>query len=306
MRPLTDIHRVVDNFIGHMRLERGYSANTIEAYRTDVLKLCEYTEEHSIEITRVTLGDLHNFVATLVDLGIAPHSVARIISGIKTFYRFLRLESYIDTEPTALLEAPRPGRYLPEVLTVGEIDSLISCIDTSKPEGLRNRTIIETIYGCGLRVSELCNLRLSDLYLNEGFMTIVGKGNKQRMVPMSDISVDLIRQYTATDRADITVAPGEENMVFLNRRGHRLSRVMIYYIIKELAAMAGIRKNISPHTLRHSFATHLLEGGANLRAIQQMLGHESIATTEIYLHIDRTQLRRQILEHHPRNIRRAQ
>lgn len=301
MLPLTDIKNVCERYIAHCRLEKGFSPNTIEAYAADVAKLCEYTEMNGIEIARITLDELHNFVATLVDLGISPHSVARIISGIKSFYRFLRLEGYVDVEPTQLLESPHPGRRLPDVLTVEEIDLMISLIDMSKPEGPRNRAIIETIYGCGLRVSELCNIKLSDLYLDEGFMTVLGKGNKQRMVPMSDISIRLISDYIAGERADLIIAPGEDNILFLNRRGHRLTRVMIYYIIKQLAALAGIRKRISPHSLRHSFATHLLEGGANLRAIQQMLGHESISTTEIYLHIDRSHLREQILAHHPRN-----
>jgi integrase/recombinase XerD len=211
------------------------------------------------------------------------------------------MERIVETDPTLLLESPRIGRHLPDVLSVDEIDRMISAIDLSTPEGNRNRAIIETMYGCGLRVSELCNLELNNIDLDNLFIVVNGKGSKQRMVPMSEVSAQLIKDYVANERADVPVKSGEEGIVFLNRRGRRLSRVMIFYIIRDLAALAGITKEVSPHTLRHSFATHLLEGGANLRAIQQMLGHESIATTEIYLHIDNTRLREEIMLHHPRN-----
>lgn len=301
MLPLNDVERVVERYVAHCRLERGFSPNTVEAYRRDIVRLLDYTRDNAIEVARITLDQLHAFVAALHDLGIAHTTVARIISGIKSFYRFLRIEGYVETEPTLLLEAPQRGVRLPEILTTGEIDRMVAAIDRSKPEGLRNTAIIETLYGCGLRVSELCGLRLSGLFLEEGYLVVIGKGDKQRMVPMSQVSVDLIREYILSDRADTPAKPGEDDYVFLNRRGAHLTRVMIFYIVRQLAEAAGIRKTISPHTLRHSFATHLLEGGANLRAIQQMLGHESISTTEIYLHIDRTHLREQILRYHPRN-----
>jgi integrase/recombinase XerD len=223
------------------------------------------------------------------------------VSGLKSFFKYLRMERIVDENPTILLESPRIGRHLPEVLSVDEIDNMIAAIDLSTPEGNRNRAIIETMYGCGLRVSELCNLQINDINFENRFIIVTGKGSKQRMVPMSDIAAQLVDSYINNERAAVPVKPGEEGIVFLNRRGRRLSRVMIFYIIRDLAALAGIKKDVSPHTLRHSFATHLLEGGANLRAIQQMLGHESIATTEIYLHMDNTRLREEILLHHPRN-----
>jgi integrase/recombinase XerD len=249
----------------------------------------------------VTYATLQEFMAELHDVGIAVRSQARLVSGIKQFFHFLRIEGYIEVDPTERLEVPHIGRHLPEVLSVEEIDALIAAIDLSTPEGVRNHAIIETMYGCGLRVSELVNLEISNIYFNRSYLIVKGKGSKQRLVPMSEISIQLIREYMEKVRSRIEVEPGEDNIVFLNRRGSRLTRQMIFTIIRRLAAAANINKTISPHTLRHSFATHLLEGGANLRAIQQMLGHESIATTEIYLHMDSTQLRSQILLHHPRN-----
>lgn len=266
----------------------------------DVEKLLSYLNDNNIALNEVTLDILHNFIAELHDLGISSRSQARIISGIKSFFRFLKLENKIDLNPASLLETPKVGRKLPEVLTVEEIDEMISFIDMSQNEGQRNRAIVETLYGCGLRVSELINLEINKVFLQEEYIVVKGKGSKERLVPISPVAIHEIKLYLE-DRKKLNIKPGEENILFLNRRGRRLTRVMIFYIIKELAELAGIRKEISPHTLRHSFATHLLEGGANLRAIQQMLGHESIATTEIYIHIDRSRLREEILTFHPRN-----
>ena len=291
---------VLKQYSAYLLLERGLSNNTREGYLNDVKKLLNYLNENNLSLKDVSLDHLHNFIATLHDLGISSRSQARIISGIKSFFRFLKLENHIDTNPTLLLESPRVGRKLPEVLSIEEIDDMISCIDLSANEGQRNRAIIETLYSCGLRVSELINLEINKIFLEEEYIVIKGKGNKERIVPISPTAIHEIKLYL-DDRRHLDIKPGEENILFLNRRGRRLTRVMIFYIIKQLAELADIRKEISPHTLRHSFATHLLEGGANLRAIQQMLGHESISTTEIYIHIDRTRLREEILSFHPRN-----
>ena len=291
---------VLKQYSAYLLLERGLSNNTREGYLNDVKKLLNYLNENNLSLKDVSLDHLHNFIATLHDLGISSRSQARIISGIKSFFRFLKLENHIDTNPTLLLESPRVGRKLPEVLSIEEIDDMISCIDLSANEGQRNRAIIETLYSCGLRVSELINLEINKIFLEEEYIVIKGKGNKERIVPISPTAIHEIKLYL-DDRRHLDIKPGEENILFLNRRGRRLTRVMIFYIIKQLAELANIRKEISPHTLRHSFATHLLEGGANLRAIQQMLGHESISTTEIYIHIDRTRLREEILTFHPRN-----
>ena len=291
---------VLKQYSAYLLLERGLSNNTREGYLNDVKKLLNYLNENNLSLKDVSLDHLHNFIATLHDLGISSRSQARIISGIKSFFRFLKLENHIDTNPTLLLESPRVGRKLPEVLSIEEIDEMISCIDLSTNEGQRNRAIIETLYSCGLRVSELINLEINKIFLEEEYIVIKGKGNKERIVPISPTAIHEIKLYL-NDRRHLDIKPGEENILFLNRRGRRLTRVMIFYIIKQLAELANIRKEISPHTLRHSFATHLLEGGANLRAIQQMLGHESISTTEIYIHIDRTRLREEILSFHPRN-----
>ena len=301
MREITDIADVKRRFLGHLTLEKGMSANTAQAYSDDVDKLVRFLTDAGVGIERVTTGDLERFVCTLQDVGIQPRSQARIISGVKGFYKFLRLEGYMDNDPTELLPTPRIGRHLPEVLTIEEIDRMIDCIDMSKAEGQRNRAIIETLYGCGLRVSELVTLRLSQLYIEERYVIIQGKGNKQRLVPISPVAIEQINLYLEQTRSHQVAARGSEDILFLNRRGAMLTRQMIFHIVKQLCELAGIRKVISPHTLRHSFATHLLEGGANLRAIQQMLGHESITTTEIYVHIDRTRLRDEILQHHPRN-----
>lgn len=246
------------------------------------------------------MQDLENFSAGLHDIGIHPRSQARILSGIRSFYRFLTLDDYIRQDPSELLESPQIGKHLPDILTVEEIDALIGAIDQGTPEGQRNRAILETLYSCGLRVSELCNLRLSDLYLSEGFIKVEGKGNKQRLVPISPRAVNELKNYFV-EREETKIRPGYEDFVFISRIGKNISRIMVFHIIKELADQIGLKKSISPHTFRHSFATHLLEGGANLRAIQCMLGHESIGTTEIYTHIDRNLLRQEIIEHHPRN-----
>ncbi|MCM1292497.1 MAG: site-specific tyrosine recombinase XerD [Bacteroides sp.] len=299
-RKLDNIPRLLDSFKAYLEVERGLSANTSEAYLSDVEKLLDYLVAEATPLRDVDLDTLHNFVADLFDLGISARSQARIIAGIHAFFHYLRLEGFIDTDCSTLLETPRIGRKLPEVLSIEEIDAMIAAIDMSSAEGQRNRAIIETLYGCGLRVSELINLEISKVYFDEQYVLVSGKGNKQRIVPMSDVAVNEIKAYLE-QRADLDIKPGEDHILFLNRRGHRLTRVMIFYIIRQLAEAAGIRKTISPHTLRHSFATHLLEGGANLRAIQQMLGHESIATTEIYIHIDRSRLRDEIMRCHPRN-----
>ena len=284
----------------YLKLERSLSENTIDAYLTDLDKLLAYLTLEGIGITDVNLQDLENFSAGLHDIGIHPRSQARILSGIRSFFRFLTLDDYIRQDPSELLESPQIGKHLPDVLTVEEIDALIGAIDETTPEGQRNRAILETLYSCGLRVSELCNLKLSDLYLDEGFIKVEGKGSKQRLVPISPRAVNELKNYF-TERGYAKIKPGYEDFVFISRFGKNISRIMVFHIIKELAERIGLKKTISPHTFRHSFATHLLEGGANLRAIQAMLGHESIGTTEIYTHIDRSMLRQEIIEHHPRN-----
>lgn len=301
MRKITDIEKVKEQYQVYLHVEKGLSINTAAGYSDDVEKLLHYLNDTGKGPESVTGDDLENFVCTLQDLGIGPRSQARIISGIKSFYKFLAMEGYITASPTQLLEAPKMGRHLPQVLTVKEIDRMIDCIDMSKPEGQRNRAIIETMYGCGLRVSELVGLKLSNVFFDKKYIVVEGKGNKQRIVPIGEVALHNMRLYLEQSRCNMVIKRGYEDILFLNRRGAQLTRVMVFYIIKQLCALAGIRKTVSPHTLRHSFATHLLEGGAHLRAIQQMLGHESITTTEIYVHIDRSRLRREILEHHPRN-----
>ncbi|MDR2773940.1 MAG: site-specific tyrosine recombinase XerD [Tannerella sp.] len=292
---------IVNKYMTYLCLEKGLSENTSEAYIDDLNKLIRFIgSEPDMNILELTYSDLQQFIAQLSDLGISSRSQARIISGIKSFYRFLITEDYLDIDPTELLESPKTGRKLPEVLTVNEINDLINSVDLSKAEGQRNRAMLEVLYSCGLRVSELITLKHSNVYFDEQFIIVKGKGDKQRLVPISPAAIREIRNYLV-DRHNINVRRGFEDTLFLNRRGAGLSRVMIFHIIKEQSKIAGIRKNISPHTMRHAFATHLLEGGANLRAIQMMLGHESITTTEIYTHIDREFLRREIIEHHPRN-----
>lgn len=287
----------------YLMLERGLSDNTREAYIYDLDSLQQFMEPRGLDFPDLRIEHLEEFISVLCDLGIAPRSIARTVSGIKSVFHYLRLERHIDTDPSLLLESPRIGQHLPEVLTVEEIDRLIESIDTTTAVGRRNCAIIETLYSCGLRVSELCNLEIGRIDFDNAVMLITGKGNKERLVPVSATALQRISDYIADDRGHVPVKPGEEDIVFLNVRGHRLTRQMIFHIMRVQAEAAGIRRVISPHTLRHSFATHLLEGGANLRAIQQMLGHTTIATTEIYLHLDNTSLRREILTHHPRNIR---
>ncbi|MDR2120595.1 MAG: site-specific tyrosine recombinase XerD [Tannerella sp.] len=291
---------ITDKYRTHLLLEKNLSPNTIEAYIDDLNKLLRFLESEGISVFEVKYQDLQQFVAQLYDLGISTRSSARIISGIKSFYRFLTLEDYLRADPTELLESPKTGIKLPEVLTVDEIDRMLAGIDLSKPFGQRNRAMLETLYSCGLRVSELTGLKFSDVYFEEAFIRVEGKGNKQRLVPISEQALHEIKNYLY-DRNLLPVKKGFEHTLFLNKNGKALTRVMIFHIVKAQAAQAGIRKVISPHTFRHSFATHLLEGGANLRAIQMMLGHESITTTELYTHIDREFLRREIIMHHPRN-----
>ena len=306
MRDISDIQDVKRRFLGYLTLEKGMSQNTAQAYSDDVDKLTSYLTDAGVGVEHATTDDLERFVCTLQDIGIQPRSQARIISGVKSFYKFLRLEGYTDTDPTELLLTPKIGRHLPEVLTIAEIDAMIGAIDMSKPEGQRNRAIIETLYSCGLRVSELVALKLSQMFVDERYIVIQGKGNKQRIVPISPVALEQISLYLEQTRSRQVVQRGYEDILFLNRRGAMLTRQMIFHIVKQLCELAGVRKVISPHTLRHSFATHLLEGGANLRAIQQMLGHENITTTEIYVHIDRSRLRDEILQHHPRNNKPSQ
>lgn len=303
MRNIEDIEDIKRKFRVYLRMEKGLSHNTEMCYMEDVDKLVNYLHGEK-SVTEVIEDDLHNMVCIMRDLGLSPRSQARTVSALKTFYKFLKLEGYIEINPTTLLETPRLGRQLPTVLTLDEIDRMIAAIDMSKPESRRNRAIIETLYGCGLRVSELVDLKISQVYADEGYIVVIGKGDKQRLVPISPVALEEIAKYIEETRSNMTIKHGNEDILFLNRRGAKLTRVMIFYIIKELCELAGIKKTISPHTLRHSFATHLLEGGANLRAIQQMLGHECITTTEIYVHIDRTMLREEILQYHPRNMKK--
>ena len=291
---------IVRAYVRYLKLERNYSPNTLEAYRHDLGHLLAYCHREEKDVLQMKLEDLQHFAAGIHELGIGPTSQARILSGVRSFYRWLLLDGRIDADPTELLESPRLGEHLPEVLTTAEVDQLESSIDRSKPEGQRNRAIIEVLFSCGLRVSELTHLRLSDLFLDEGYIRVMGKGSKERLVPISNRAVHELKLWFY-DRKLMTIKAGEEDYVFLNRRGAHLTRTMILIMVKRQAEAAGIQKTISPHTLRHSFATALLEGGADLRVIQAMLGHEDIGTTEIYTHIDTTTLREEILQHHPRN-----
>lgn len=294
---------IIERYKQYLRLEKSLSAHTLDAYCKDLDKLRKYVKEEKKELLDVTANDLHHFISILHDLGIHPRSQARILSGIRSFYRFLILEDYIQVDPTELIENPRIGKHLPDILTVQEIDAIINSIDLSKTEGQRDRAILEVLYSCGLRVSELCNLCLNDLYLPEGFIRVKGKGNKQRLVPISQRAIHELQCYFE-QRASIIPKHNHEDYVFLSfRRGTKLSRIMVFHIVKVQVEAAGINKVVSPHTFRHSFATHLLEGGANLRVIQAMLGHESITTTEIYSHVENHRLRQEIIECHPRNIK---
>lgn len=296
-----DSKDIVSRYRRYLKLEKGYSVNTLDAYMRDLDKLVRYLAAEQVYVTEVKLEQLEHFAASISDLGIGPRSLARILSGVRQFYRFLVLDGYMEDDPTELLESPKQPNHLPEVLSTAEVDLLEQAIDLSKWEGHRNRAIIEVLFSCGLRVSELINLKLSNLYVDEQFIRVMGKGSKERLVPISPRALEELN-YWFSMRNEMSIKPGEEDYVFLNRRGHHLTRTMILIMIKRYAAEAGIKKTISPHTLRHSFATSLLEGGADLRAIQAMLGHESIGTTEIYTHIDTSTLRQEILEHHPRNI----
>lgn len=289
--------RLLGRFEAYLSLERGMSPNTVEAYTSDTSRLLQ-TLAPETAIGDITTEMVGAFIGDLNDLGISPRSRARILSGIKSFFAFLTIEGDIDVDPALPLETPRTLHHLPDVLGIEQIDAIIEAIDLSTAEGPRNRAIIETLYSCGLRVSELCELRLSAIHPDQGFVIVHGKGNKERLVPMSDSAITYIEKYLNDSRP--APRPGYEDCVFLNRFGRSLSRVMVFKIVKRLTELAGIDKTVSPHTLRHSFATHLLEGGANLRTIQMMLGHESIATTEVYLHVDTTRLREEILSHHPR------
>jgi integrase/recombinase XerD len=293
---------VVREYCRYLKLERNYSPNTLDAYLRDLQKLLDYLQREGIEPTEVKLENLRHFAAGLHDVGIHPRSQCRILSGIRRFYHFLQIDGYVKDDPTELLESPQIGEHLPEVLSTAEVDMIENSIDLSDPLGQRNKAIIEVLFSCGMRVSELVNFKLSDLYIEEKFVRIIGKGRKERLVPISQRAIDEIK-YWFLDRNLMKIKPEEQDYVFLNRRGAHLTRTMILIMIKNQAEIAGIKKTISPHTFRHSFATALLEGGADLRAIQAMLGHESIGTTEIYTHIDTTRLRDEILLHHPRNIK---
>lgn len=296
--------RIVRRYYQYLKLEKGCSANTIDAYMRDLDKFLNFIKEEGKDFMTAQLEDMHNFSALMTDIGINPVSLSRILSGIRSFYHFLVLGDIIDANPTELLEFPKKPQHLPDVLSVKEIDLLEAQIDLSQPEGQRNKTIIEMLFSCGLRVSELVNLKISNLYLDEGFIKVEGKGSKQRLVPISEKAIHEIRLY-ALERNLISTSPEHQDFLFISKRRKKpLTRVMVFLMLKELVAKAGIPKAVSPHTLRHSFATSLLEGGANLRAIQAMLGHESIATTQIYTHIDTTHLRKEILEHHPRNMKK--
>lgn len=293
---------LVRRYVRYLKLERSYSPNTLDAYRHDIGLLLNHLAEQQLTPLDVKLDDLEHFAAWLHERGIGAKSQARILSGVRSFYHFLVIDGYLDIDPTELLESPHLPQHIPEYLSEEEVDRLEGAIDLTSPEGHRNRAIVEVFFSCGLRVSELVNLRLSDLFLSDRFLRVVGKGNKERLVPISDRAVSELG-FWFDDRRQMTIKPGEEDYVFLNRRGHHLTRTMILIMVKRLGEAAGIRKTISPHTLRHSFATALLRGGADLRVIQVLLGHADIGTTEIYTHMDDALLREEVLTHHPRNIR---
>ena len=296
---------IVKNYMRYLKLERNFSTNTLAAYKHDLDYLLAYASKEGKTLEEMELSDLQHFSASLHDFSIGARSQARMLSGVRSLYRFMQLDGYIKDDPTELLESPQIGEHLPEYLTTEEVDRLESAIDLSKWEGQRNKAIIEVLFSCGLRVSELVNLKLSDLFEEEKFVRVVGKGDKERLVPISSVALTQLH-YWFIDRNLMRIKPGEEDYVFLNRRGAHLTRTMVLIMIKRTAVLAGITKTISPHTLRHSFATALLKGGADLRVIQAMLGHESIGTTEIYTHLETSDLRKAILEHHPRNIKYQQ
>lgn len=292
----------IKGFKSYLKLEKSLSVNSIGAYEHDISLLARFLESKGLDIgpEQVSLRELKDFIKWINEIGLNARSQARIISGIKSFYKYIVLETGLRSSPAELLESPRTGRRLPDTLSIQDIERLIGAIDLSKPDGERNKAMMEVLYGCGLRVTELVELKISDIRFNEGFLSVVGKGNKQRLVPIGSAALRQLKVYLHQVRVSQPVSRGQEDYAFLGRRGRRLTRVMVFYIIKDLAEKAGIRKNISPHTLRHSFATHLVEGGADLRAVQEMLGHASITTTEIYTHLDREYLRSNILQYHPR------
>ena len=295
--------RLLRRYYQYLKLEKGFSPNTIDAYQRDLDKFMIFLKDEGMNFKDAKLETFHAFSSLMIDVGIGPTSLSRILSGVRSFYYFLLLEDVIAADPTELLQFPKKARKLPDVLTVEEVDAIESIIDLSQEEGHRNKAIIEVLFSCGLRVSELCNLKMSNLYLDEGFIKVDGKGSKQRLVPISEKAIKELNLYFA-ERNKIAIKPGYEDFVFLSfRRKSPLGRIMVFHMIKEFVEKAGIQKTVSPHTFRHSFATCLLEGGANLRAIQAMLGHESLGTTEIYMHIDMSRLRKEILEHHPRNMK---
>ena len=297
----SDPRKIIDGFSAYLLLEAGSADNSRQAYVRDASRLLEFLQNEGISPDSANVDTLHSFMVAMVDLGLAPRSLRRLVSGIRALFRYLVAENYLETNPALLLEPPRLGLHLPSVLSVDEIDAMIDAIDSASPQALRDRALIETLYGCGLRVSEAINLEIGRLNLPEGYLSVVGKGSKERLVPLGQVTADALSDWLV-QRADGKIADGEENFVFLApRTGRRITRMRVFDIVKHLASQAGIATEVSPHTLRHSFASHLLEGGANLRAIQQMLGHESISTTQIYIHLDRSQLRREILLHHPRN-----
>lgn len=298
LRPVPGRDKLMDRFAAYLKLERGASANTVEAYKHDATLALDYFEEHGVNPVSPTAAQIMNLFATLADCGIGTRSMARVIAGLRALYRYMLIEGYVAVDPMALIDSPKCGVHLPQVLDVEEIDAMIAAIEPLAMFALRNHAIIETLYGSGLRVSELADLRISHLNLEEGYALVEGKGSKQRLVPLSPTSLSLINEYLAV-RDSGKVRAGHEDIVFLSRQGRAMSRVMIFYMVRDLAAAAGITKTVSPHTLRHSFATHLLEGGASLRVIQEMLGHESIATTEIYVHLDNRRLRNELMAHHP-------
>ncbi len=298
-----DIQAILRRYNQYLKLEKSFSPNTVEAYKRDLDKFLDFIREENLSPFDVQLTDFQSFSSSLYAIDIHPTSIYRILMGVKSFYRFLVMSGELDTDPMELLDYPKKPQHLPDVLSVEEVDLIESCIDLSQTEGQRNKTIIETLFSCGLRVSELCNLKLSDLFLDEGFIRVTGKGSKQRLVPISPKAIKELRLYFI-DRNAVCVKDGYEDYVFVSKaRKKNLSRIMVFHLVKELVEKAGIKKTVSPHTFRHSFATSLLEGGANLRAIQAMLGHESISTTEMYMHIDTSHLREELLTHHPRYIR---
>ncbi|MBK6445744.1 MAG: site-specific tyrosine recombinase XerD [Bacteroidetes bacterium] len=292
----------INGFKSYLKLERSLSGNSVEAYMHDIALLDQYLQLNKLTLgpADIKLENLQDFIRWINELGLSARSQARIISGIKGFFKYCLMENLISNDPSQLLETPKLGRKLPDTLSIEDINNLVSAIDLSKPEGVRNKAILETLYSCGLRVSELVNLKISNLHLEIGFVKVTGKGDKERLVPIGSVAIKHIKIYMDEIRCHLTIKSGSEDIIFLNQRGGQLSRVMIFTIIKQLAEKINLKKSISPHTFRHSFATHLIEGGADLRAVQEMLGHESITTTEIYTHLDRDFLRHSIIKHHPR------